>query len=257
MRRFTISKPDSHLVACVEEIPGCPERIVIAVHGFTSSKESPTVQLLLKRMPEAGIGVIGIDLPSHGVEDSYEEELRLKACLDSIEAAENYAVREYPDAKICYFGSSFGAYTTALYISTRQHKGRRAFFRSAAVNMPSLFIKDSLTEEDEELRRELEEKGYFMQGFSLGRPVKITQTFIDDLGENNLFDKFDPGRFGPHKIAMAHGAEDPVIDPDAAARFARQFGIEETVFDGEGHSLCNDPGTPDKVVDLAIELFNS
>ncbi len=255
MRKFTIEKPGAGKVACVEEIPLHSSRIVIAVHGFTSSKESPTVRLLIDRMPAAGIGVIGIDLPSHGVEESYEEELRLDACLDSLQAAETYAVEHYPDAEICYFGSSFGAYTTALYISTRPHKGRKAFFRSAAVNMPSLFIKDSLTEEDEKLRQELEEKGYFMQGFSLGRPVRVTKGFIEDLDRNNLFDRFDPDRYGPHRIAMAHGAEDPVIDPEAAARFAKKFGIQETVFAGEGHSLCNDPRTPDKVVDLAIALY--
>ena len=56
---------------------------------------------------------------------------------------------------------------------------------------------------------------------------------------------------------MAHGAEDATIDPEAAARFAERFHIEETVFEGEGHSLCNDPATPDKVADLAIRLFLS
>ena len=125
------------------------------------------------------------------------------------------------------------------------------------MNMPSLFIKDSLTEEDERLYEELREKGYFMQGFSLGRPVKVTQGFIDDLSQNNLSEIFDPDKYGPHKIAMAHGAEDPVIDPAAAAEFSRRFGIEETVFAGEGHSLCNDPQTPDRVVDLAIRLYQS
>lgn len=255
MRNFALEKKNGHRMACTEEIPQDPGKIVIAVHGFTSSKESPTVQLLLTRMPAAGIGVVGIDLPSHGTGESYEEELRLGACLDSLETAEQYAASRYPGAEICYFGSSFGAYTTALYISTRPHKGRRAFFRSAAVNMPSLFIKDSLTEEDETLRRELEEKGYFMQGFSLGRPVKITKGFMDDLARNDLFEKFGPDRYGPHKIAMAHGAEDPVIDPEAAARFAQAYQIEETVFAGEGHSLCSDPETPGKVVDLAIRLF--
>ena len=58
-------------------------------------------------------------------------------------------------------------------------------------------------------------------------------------------------------LAMAHGAEDATIDPEAAARFAERFHIEETVFEGEGHSLCNDPATPDKVADLAIRLFLS
>lgn len=254
---LTLKKANGHSVACLEDIPACAERIVIAIHGFTSSKESPTVQMLLRRLPAAGIGVVGIDLPCHGVEESYEEELRVEACKDSVAIAERYVAERYPNAEICYFASSFGAYITALYISTRPHKGRKAFFRSAAVNMPSLFIKEDLNEKEQELYRELDEKGYFMQGFGLGRPVKVTRGFIDDLGENDLPSLFTPDRYGPHRIAMAHGAEDDVIDPAAAAAFAERFGIHETVFPGEGHSLSNDPETPDRVADLAIELFLS
>ena len=121
MHGFTIKKANGHSVACLEEIPFGAERIAIAVHGFTSSKESPTVQLLLRRLPAAGIGVVGIDLPCHGVEESYEEELRIEACLNSLAAAERYVAERYPNAEICYFASSFGAFITALYISTRPH----------------------------------------------------------------------------------------------------------------------------------------
>ena len=62
MRKYSVEKPDHHKVACVEEIPSDPRGIAIAVHGFTSSKESPTVQLLLNKLPAAGIGVVGIEI---------------------------------------------------------------------------------------------------------------------------------------------------------------------------------------------------
>lgn len=255
MRKFTIVKANSHKVSCVEQIPDNPKGIAIIVHGFTSSKESPTVQMLLKKFPEAGIGAVGIDLPSHGVEDSYEEELRVDAGIDSIAAAEQYVRERYPDQEIYYFASSFGAYLTALYISTRPHKGRKAFFRSAAVNMPSLFISDNPTKEEAYLRRELDEKGFFEYGFGLGQPVRVTKGFVDDMGHNDLFEKFDPERFGHHSVAMAHGAEDTVIDPAAAAAFASKYHLTETVFEGEGHALGTDPATPGKVADLAIAHF--
>ena len=161
----------------------------------------------------------------------------------------------YPKAEICYFASSFGAYVTGLYISSRHHKGHKAFFRSAAVNMPSLFLKDDPTEEEKRLFEELAEKGYFEQGFGLGKPVRVTRGFIEDLAGHDLFALFDPDVLGPHKIAMAHGAEDAVIDPAMAARFAEKFHITETVFPGEGHSLSDHPETPDRVVDLAIRLY--
>ena len=63
MENFNLTKADNNKVSCVKQIPDDPRGIVIAVHGFTSSKESPTVRLLLEKMPAAGLGVIGIDLP--------------------------------------------------------------------------------------------------------------------------------------------------------------------------------------------------
>ena len=62
MENFSITKPDGKKVSFVKEIPEDAKTVVVAVHGFTSSKESPTVQLLLKRLPAAGFGVVGIDL---------------------------------------------------------------------------------------------------------------------------------------------------------------------------------------------------
>ncbi|MBQ3393201.1 MAG: alpha/beta fold hydrolase [Lachnospiraceae bacterium] len=257
MKNFKLQKRDGHIVACVKDVPADSDMVVIAIHGFTSSKESPTVRLLLKRLPEAGIGVVGIDLPAHGAEESREEELRIEGCKDSVAAAEAYIEREYPGKEIAYFASSFGAYITGLYISSRPHRGRKAFFRSAAVNMPTLFIKSDPDQHDLELLAELEEKGYIQPSLDLGSPVKVTKAMFDDLARNDLFEKFDPERYGHHKFAMAHGEKDAVINPAAAARFAERFGIPITFFAGQGHSLCEDPKTPDKVVDLALKLYCS
>ena len=293
MRKFTLPKLNGSRIACSIELPASsadntapvfeeepvvvctedqkvPGTIVIAIHGFTSSKESPTVRMLQRRLPAAGIGVIGIDLPAHGTEESSLEELRIEACKDSIAAAEEYAAREFPEAEICYFASSFGAYITGLYLSSRPHRGRKAFFRSAAVNMPSLFILEESDPKYQEYMRDLAEKGFIQPSLDLGSPVKVTKAMLDDLAQNDLFEKFAPecfedlwtgtardasGLSAEHRIEMAHGASDDVIDPDAARRFADRFGLKVTFFEGEGHSLSNDPGTPDKVADLAISLY--
>ena len=240
----------------MQAIPENPKGIIIVVHGFTSSKESPTFELLRRRLPQAGFGMVGIDLPGHGTEESLKEILRIETAIDSIEAAEQYAVRLYPDQKIGYFASSFGAYLTALYISRREHKGRKAFFRSAAVNMPDMFIRENPTEEEKRQLEELETKGYFDTSMDLHRPVRVTKGLMEDFRRTNLFECFEPERFGPHSIHMAHGLKDEVIDPAEAKRFSEQFRIPVTWFKDEGHSLSNDPATPEKVADLAIELYS-
>ncbi|MDO5455941.1 MAG: alpha/beta hydrolase [Eubacteriales bacterium] len=260
MEKFNLNKPNGQQVSCLQEIPQDPKGIVIAIHGFTSSKECMTVEMLRRRMPAAGIGVVAIDQPSHGVEASAREELRISNCIDSLEVTEGYVQETFPGLPIYYFASSFGAYITGLYISSRPHLGRRVFFRSAAVNMPSLFIKDEMTETDRRLMRDLETQGYFnpvldLYGETMVSTVKVTKAMMQDLAENDLFEKFDPDRFGPHLIAMAHGEADTVIDPQEALRFARKFSIPITVFEAEAHSLSLKPETPDKVADLAIALY--
>lgn len=257
MEKFVLTKKSGQKMACVREIPDHPRAVAIVLHGFTSSKESSTVQLLMKRLPAVGIGVVAYDQPAHGTEESLQEVLRIPACLDSLETAENYAAGLCPDTEICYFGSSFGAYITALYLSTREHRGRKAFFRSAAVNMPALFKVDreNPSEREKKLLDELDEKGYFESDIDLGNPVRVTAAMLDDLAETDLFALFNPENGGPHRIAMAHGREDAVIDPAEAERFSQQFGIPLTFFDSEGHSLSDHPSTPEKVADLAIALY--
>ncbi len=253
--RIKLKKPDGYTVSAIEKVPEDPRGIVIAVHGFSSSKECPTFQMLLDRLPAAGYGMVGIDLPGHGTEESAEEPLRIEACLNSIQAAECHARGMWPDREICYFASSFGAYNTALYISRREHAGRRVFFRSAAVNMPSLFIKEHPTEKELQMMTDLEEKGYFVTGIELGKPVKVTREMYHDLETTDLFDEFRPQAFGRHLIAMAHGAEDEIIDPNEARRFSERFHIPAVFFEGEGHSLSNDPQTPYRVAELAVRLY--
>ena len=254
MENFDIQKENGMAVSCVSDIPAGPAGIVIALHGFMSSKEAPMYQLLRERFPEKGFGVICPDLPGHGTGASADETLRIPAALDSIAAVERHALLRYPSCEICYFGSSFGAYLIGLYISTREHAGRKAFFRSAAVNMSQLFIREDPTEEEKQMLRDLRSKGYFEMG-SEGESVRLTKEMFTDLIFTDLFKMFDPGRFGEHSVAMAHGEVDEVIDPAAAKEFAARFHIPLTLFPGEGHSLFGDPAVPERVIDLAVSLY--
>ena len=220
MEYIKIRKADSNIVPCVVEIPDHPKGIVIVIHGFSSSKECGTYKMLLRRLPEAGYGMIGIELPGHGKEEALQETLRIEVCKNSIEAAENYAAEKYPGILIYYFASSFGAYITGLYISTRKHLGNKAFFRSAAVNMPRLIVKDNPTEEEKKYLEALNEKGYFDANMDLGAPVRITREMYHDLSSADLFEMFNPHRYGENAVAMVHGAKDNVIDPNTAKAFA-------------------------------------
>ena len=257
MEYIKIRKQDSNTVPCVKSIPEKLKGIVIAIHGFSSNKECATYRMLLRRLPEAGYGMIGIELPGHGKEEALQETLRIEGCMNSIEAAEKYISDTWPGVEVFYFASSFGAYITGLYISTREHLGRKAFFRSAAVNMPALFVKKNPNEIERKWLAELDQNGYFDTNADLGAPVRITREMYHDLERNDLFEVFAPSKFGDNKVAMVHGAEDKVIDPNAAKAFAGKFQIPLTVLEHEGHSLGGTPETPESVADLALKFYST
>lgn len=257
MEKVKITKQDSNIVSCVAKIPEDPKGIVIAVHGFASSKEGVTYRLLLERLPAAGYGVLALDLPGHGSEESAKELLRVNGALDSIEAAEKYVTGHYPNVPICYFASSFGAWLTGLYISLREHKGRIVFMRSAAVNMPELFIKQDMTEQEKQYIEDLKTKGYFDTVSDQQASVRITKAMFEDFEKTDLFQLFAPERSADHKILMVHGENDDVINPEAAMLFAEKFDLPIILFPNEGHSLSTAPDTADRVIDLAIELFDT
>ena len=125
------------------------------------------------------------------------------------------------------------------------------------MNMPTLFIKDDPTEAEKKMLQDLEEKGYMQPSLDLGSPIRVTKAMMGDLAENDLFAIFDPKIYGSHAFLNVHGAQDDVIDPEAAKRFAEQFDIPITFFAGEGHSISNDPQSPERLAVLAIEWFLS
>ena len=123
--------------------------------------------------------------------------------------------------------------------------------------MPELFVKKNPTEQDRKNLAALEEKGYFDANIETSKPVRITREMYRDFEMNDLFRTFDPSAFGGTAVKMAHGAEDAVIDPRAAERFAAQFQIPISFFENEGHSLSDHPGTADRVAELAIAFYDA
>ena len=113
--------------------------------------------------------------------------------------------------------------------------GSRPFFRSAAVNMPALFVKERQTQEDLAVRKELEEKGYFDTNAGLGRPVRITKEMFHDLEETDLFRLFHPR---DTQVMMAHGEEDTVIDPAADGKTAQHKSVIR--YGGQGDLFARD-----------------
>ena len=227
------------------DIPIEAKRVIIISHGFGSSKDSPTAQMMLKGLPEQGIGAVAFDFPTHGESKAAVADLRVDNCIDDVRVMEELVMKLQPKADIGYFSSSFGAYINLLFLGQGDHKGNKSFLRSAAVNMLSLF--DDLTPAQQE---ELKETGQVTVD---DPPVAVSQAFLDDLKENDLFSSFMPDGT---KLGMVHGNEDKIIEPKIAVTFSAYYDVPAAFIPGGPHNLCGE-GMPEQVFQMALEFFEN
>lgn len=223
------------------------DRVLIVCHGFGSSKSSPMVQSLNQEMPRHGIGVYSFDFPSHGDSPVWQEGLRVPFCLDDLAAVEDHIRAMAPNARIGYFGSSFGAYITLLHLSRGKAAGKRAFLRSAAVSMPRLVD----TWVDDRARADLDRQGYFVPAYDYVREMRITRDFLGDLEAHDVFARYQAGLA---QLFMVHGGRDDVAPTADAVRFARQFGAELLVLPNGEHNLMGE-GELEQVLEYAAAFF--
>ena len=197
--------------------------VVIMAHGFGSAKEGFTPKFMNLGLKKAGIGFYGFDFPAHGDSPIDGGRLTVQRCIDSYQAAEQRAIELAPDAEICYFGSSFGAYMTVLYLAAEAHKGSKAFLRSAAIDMPKLTWKIG-----EQRGMTFNEEGYCMLT-DYNRPLKLTKAFCEDLEQHDPFACY---RKGMAQLRMIHGELDSTASPVIAKQFAEEKGAEFLLFLG-------------------------
>ena len=200
--------------------------ILIVVHGFASSKESPTCKRLEEIMPKIGISTIAIDLPNHG--ENKNDDLKIKSCLEVIEDTENYIKAHFPNIPIYLFASSFGAFLALLYINNKKSSVKKVFLRCTAVNMKKILFDSTEPSEWEELNKE----GFIINSHFL-RPVRLSIDFYNEIEKYDLFKIFSKPK--DILLKMVHGDCDQIASYAEAVKFSKQFGIELETINGADH----------------------
>lgn len=167
------------------------ERVLLVCHGFYSDRHSSATLKVAEQLEETGTPVICFDWPGHG---DNREELSVKNCISTLQTMEKWLYREFPQAEIILYGSSFGGYMILLYVSEGMEVypdriGRYIFLKSPAIRMDEILKKHLLSDEME----------YSM---------KIPPEFYDDLKKNRL--SADKIRSVDKHILAFHGDVDQV-----------------------------------------------
>lgn len=236
---------------------------VIICHGFGSSRDGSTATSVAEMLAKEGIASLRFDFPAHGASTLGGESFRMEACLDALAGAEQTVRDELPEADVCIFASSFGAFTSLLYMRTRENSVKKAFLRCTAAGMPQI-MKGWVNPLDREpfpgseycpadLAEQLKKQGFVMFDEGYDKPLKVTQGFFDDLEKIDLFRLYE-GRPLPATMRMIHGNCDETAPYEIAADFAKKFGIDLITVDGADHSFTT-PGSMDIVRAEALRFF--
>lgn len=222
------------------------EEVIIAIHGFGSTKLSDTITMLAESVNKKGFAVIALDLPAHG--ESKTEVLTINKAINYLLDVEDYIKQEYKEAHISYFASSFGAYLTLLRLNKLENEKDidKVVLRCSAIDMKNIFKNNLLDEGYEKFER----LGFADLGFA--RKVHCTKEFYNELVKYDIFKIYKSS----HKILLIHGTEDECAPYEDAVRFEdeNEDYVELKTIVGAGHRFLN-PGEIEKVIDIASKYY--
>ena len=219
---------------------------VVVVHGFGSDKYSATARRVQAALAEMSAASVALDLPAHGESPVDGHFLTVENAINDIAAAEELLRSRLPRARVAFFGSSFGAYLTALYLAKRprQLTPPRAVLRCAAFTMPRL-LQDELTQAQKE--QLLAGRDLLLTAYE--PPLLLTQAFLDSL---NAHDPFAECRPRMADVLLIHGTADEVAPIGQARRFSRQFGYPLLEIAGADHRFQGEDQM-DRLIEAAVE----
>ena len=233
MPKINLTSPYGRLIPCDLRLHGNEKRVCIIAHGFASSKESSTAQMLLDHLEKMGLGAVAFDFPCHGASEADYKALTVDACLQDMATVEAYVLEAIPEAEICHFGSSFGAYMSILRMM-QVGQPRRAFLRCAAVDMDHAFddVMDAV-------RGQIAQLGYAIYDPGFGPGLKLDPAFFDSLEGRSVFEMELPEGA---QIEMIHGLADPVVKVESAKAYAEKIGCRINLIPEADHSISTPEG---------------
>lgn len=222
-------------------------RVVIACHGFGSSKENTASDKLAERMTSKykGCALVTFDWPCHG--DDVKKVLRLDDCTAYLRLVIDYVREKYRTEELYGYGTSFGGYLMLKYIAEQGSPFRKIALRCPAVNMYEALTQTIM--ESGELEK-LQKGKDISVGFD--RKIPMNPAFLEELGQKDIrtWDFLD----WAEDILIMHGTKDEVIPFEEGRAFAENNLIEFAAIQGTDHRF-RAPGSMEQAVKLILAHF--
>ncbi len=152
--------------------------IMIAVHGFSSSRNSFVFARISPALKENKIGLVCFDLPGHGLRKN--EKLNVKACLDTIKSIENEIMSFY-SGPISLTGASFGGFLLLRYLENNKRTYGKVILRAPALEEYDVCKYDTLGNWKEMIECLDSGKNYFRDN------MEVETSMLEDYFKFDIF----------------------------------------------------------------------
>ena len=244
-QKFLISHGMMKILCRLSEPAGAVRRVVLGVHGLAGSSLDEIQVGLAEELPLFGCAVLRFDFPSHGESPVTDEELNLKACVQSLLAAARFARERYPEVEdLCVFATGFGAYVTLLALDQLLDMGGKV---KLVVQTPSVRMHETLLS----MLQLTPERFYLLERMTIPikRPFDVTYRFYEELRAHSAMNEY------PIPMLILHGEADDYI-PMTDIQLLRNINDNSrlVIIPETSHRFQED-GAWDMVLDLTRDWF--
>jgi len=214
------------------------QKVVIYTHGMGSNKD--WVTRFYAPLVNKNIAVYAFDLPSHGEDESDFALFTLDLCVFYLENVIKYVKKMHPGAKICLFGSSFGAFVILNKLLKEKNGIDKTVLMCPAFNLTDLFARktggntDYFSDQD------------YVQVFENMRIYKEAYPGLKNGNDLIKKSKFE-------NIAVIEGNKDKATPLEDVKWFCDKNSLPLKVIENGYHELYNfEP----EIVDFILEKIN-
>ncbi len=225
---------------------GTLKEVVIGIHGFGGDKESSVLVALGNSLIQKNIALLTYDLPCHG-ENDVSKPLSLEECFFSVKAVYDYVRKNYKNAKISFFATSFGGYLLLNFLNNNEIECNKIILRAPAIFMHKVLTDVILKEHfpNGVPQNEVIEFGY-------EKTLLIDNKFISALKANDLHDYKNS-----HFLYSLQGKKDDLVDPDANEKFfeTRCKGNYKIFYFENADHRFKKPGELDELIKITEQIL--
>ena len=209
------------------------KEIFIIAHGFGSSKEGRSTEIIAKKLNDNNFIAVSFDFPGHGEAIEPIEKLTVDNCISYIREVCQYLKKEFENHEISIFATSFGAYVTInKLINEERNEFKNIVLRCPAIDMKNILIKVLINGDLEQFQKE----GKIQAGFE--KQKQLSYSFYEDLCKNDILKLYNK----KEKILILQGTEDAVAPIKDTYEFLEmdKENIKLIPLNGVKHKMTNE-----------------